>query len=77
MLTIMGGIAEFERGLIRHRCAEGIERVKAKGTKFGRKSVLDTSQRRKIAERYAQGETMAELALDYGCGEATIWRALA
>ena len=35
MLTIMGGIAEFERGLIRKRCEEGIERAKAKGTRFG------------------------------------------
>ena len=32
MLTIMGGIAEFERGLIRKRCEEGIERAKGKGT---------------------------------------------
>ena len=31
MLTIMGGIAEFERGLIRKRCEEGIERAKANG----------------------------------------------
>jgi uncharacterized protein (DUF433 family) len=38
--------------------------------------VLDAGQRRKVAERYAAGETMAELARDYGCGEATIWRAL-
>jgi Mor family transcriptional regulator len=38
--------------------------------------VLDASQRKKIAERYAGGETMAELARDYECGEATIWRAL-
>ena len=72
----MGGIAEFERELIRKRCEEGIKRAKAKGTKFGRSPVLDPSQRRKIAERYAAGETMAELARDYDCGEATIWRAL-
>jgi uncharacterized protein (DUF433 family) len=38
--------------------------------------VLDAGQRKKIAERYADGETMAELARDYDCGEATIWRAL-
>jgi DNA invertase Pin-like site-specific DNA recombinase len=76
MLTIMGGMNEFERGLIRQRCQAGIERAKAKGTKFGRTSVLDPGQRRKIAERYAAGETMAELARDYDCGEATIWRAL-
>jgi DNA invertase Pin-like site-specific DNA recombinase len=27
MLTIMSGIAEFERSLIRSRCEEGIERA--------------------------------------------------
>jgi DNA invertase Pin-like site-specific DNA recombinase len=70
MLSIMAGISEFERGLIRKRCEEGIERAKAKGTQFGRKAVLDAGQRRKISER------MAELAEVYGCGEATIWRAL-
>jgi DNA invertase Pin-like site-specific DNA recombinase len=76
MLAIMAGIAEFERGLIRQRCQDGIDRAKAKGTKFGRKSVLDPSQRKRIAERYAAGVTMAELAREYDCGEATIWRAL-
>src|SRR6476661_6367560 len=59
MLTIMGGIAEFERGLIRKRCEQGIERAKANGKQFGRPTALDAGQRRRIAERYA-GETMAE-----------------
>jgi DNA invertase Pin-like site-specific DNA recombinase len=76
MLAIMGGLAEFERELIRKRCQAGIDRAKAKGTKFGRKPLLDTSQRRRLAERYAAGETMAALAREYDCGEATIWRAL-
>jgi DNA invertase Pin-like site-specific DNA recombinase len=76
MMTIMGGIAQFERSLIRKRCQDGIDRAKAKGTRFGRKAVLDAGKRRVIAERYAKGETMAALARDYECGEATIWRAL-
>jgi len=76
MLTIMEGIAEFERGLIQKRYEEGIARAKRKGTKFGWPFTLDPSQRRRIAERYAAGETMAELARGYECGEATIWRAL-
>lgn len=76
ILTVMAGFAEFERKLIRQRCEEGIERAKAKGTQFGRRSVLDPSQRRKIAERYANGETMAALAVEYGCTTPTIWRAL-
>jgi hypothetical protein len=42
---------------------------------FGRPSRLDAGQKRKIAERYAAGETMAALAADYEVGEATIFRA--
>ena len=76
MMTIMGGIAEFERELIRSRCDEGIARAKAKGTKFGRKAKLDPGQKRKIGERYASGETMAALAIEYDVSEPTIWRAI-
>jgi DNA invertase Pin-like site-specific DNA recombinase len=76
MLTIMGGIAEFERKLIRQRCDEGIARAKAKGTKFGRKRSLSPEQVKTAADRYAKGETMAELAEVYGVSEPTIWRSL-
>jgi DNA invertase Pin-like site-specific DNA recombinase len=75
MLTIMAGINEFERSLIRKRCDEGIARAKAKGTLFGRAPKLDAGQKRKIAERYSNGETMAELAIEYDVSEP-IWRAL-
>ena len=51
MLTIMGGIAEFERGLIRQRCEAGIERARANGKQFGRPTALDAGQRRRVAER--------------------------
>ena len=37
---------------------------------------LGIGERKKIAERYGQGETMAELARDYDVGEATIHRAI-
>ena len=76
MLTIMGGISEFERGLIRKRCEEGIERAKRKGITFGRKRKLDNEMVRVAADRYAKGETMAQLAEVYGVSEPTIWRAL-
>jgi DNA invertase Pin-like site-specific DNA recombinase len=76
VVTIMSGIAEFERKLITARCEEGIAKARDQGKKFGRPSALDAGQRRKIAARYASGETMAELAREYECGEATIWRAL-
>jgi DNA invertase Pin-like site-specific DNA recombinase len=76
MLTLMGGIAEFERGLIRKRCEEGIARAKRKGTKFGRPQALDEGERRMIADRYARGATIVELAEEYEVGAGTIHRAL-
>jgi DNA invertase Pin-like site-specific DNA recombinase len=76
VMTIMGGIAEFERKLIRSRCEEGIERAKRKGTQFGRPTRLDAGEKRTIADRYAKGETIEQLAEEYECGIATIWRAL-
>ena len=76
VLAIMGGIAEFERGLIRKRCEEGIERAKRKGTKFGRPQALDEGERRTIADRYAKGATIVELAAEYEVGAGTIWRSL-
>ena len=35
MLTVLGGLAEFERELIRARTGEGRERAKARGVKMG------------------------------------------
>jgi DNA invertase Pin-like site-specific DNA recombinase len=72
----MGGIAEFERGLIRKRCEEGIERAKRKGVAFGRKRKLTKEMVLVAADRYAKGETMAELGEVYGVSLQTIWRAL-
>src|SRR6516165_8276293 len=68
MLTIFGGIAQFERSLIRKRTEEGIERAKRKGTQFGRPTRLDDGEKRKIAELYATGKTIPELAEEYECG---------
>ena len=76
VLTIMGGIAEFERKLIRGRTDEGIERAKRQGKKFGRPSALDDGQKRVIADRYGKGATIPELAAEYEVGVGTIWRAL-
>jgi DNA invertase Pin-like site-specific DNA recombinase len=37
MVTVLGGLAEFERHLILSRTAEGRHRAKARGVRFGRK----------------------------------------
>jgi DNA invertase Pin-like site-specific DNA recombinase len=76
VVTIMAGIAQFERKLIFSRTEVGIAKAREQGKKFGRPSALDVGQKRKIAEGYAKGETMATLAAEYEVGEATIFRAL-
>jgi DNA invertase Pin-like site-specific DNA recombinase len=40
MLTVLGGLAEFERHLILSRTDEGRVRAKARGVRFGRKPKL-------------------------------------
>jgi DNA invertase Pin-like site-specific DNA recombinase len=76
VITIMSGIAEFERKLILSRTEAGITKAREQGKKFGRPSALDVGQKRKIAERYAAGETMQALADEYEVGVASIHRAL-
>jgi DNA invertase Pin-like site-specific DNA recombinase len=73
---LMASLNQFERQLIRQRCDEGIARAKRLGKQFGRPRSLDAGQCLKIAERYAAGETMAELARDYEVSEPTVWRVL-
>lgn len=76
LLTVLGGLAEFERSLIRARTEAGVAHARAIGRPFGRPAKLIARQKRMIAERYARGETMAALAEDFGVGVATIHRAL-
>jgi DNA invertase Pin-like site-specific DNA recombinase len=76
MLTIMGGIAEFDRSLNCKRTDEGIERAKRQGKRFGRPESLDAGQKRVIADRYGKGATIPELAEEYSVGVGTVWRAL-
>ena len=54
MLTVLGGLAEFERELIRARTGEGRERAKARGVKMGRKPKLTEHQKREAIRRRDQ-----------------------
>jgi DNA invertase Pin-like site-specific DNA recombinase len=74
MLTILGGLAEFERTLIRSRTGEGRERAKARGVRFGRPKKLTAHQRREALDRIAAGEAVAEVARTFGIDRATVYR---
>ena len=75
MLTVLGGLAEFERDLIRSRTGEGRERAKARGVKLGRKPKLTEHQKREaIRRRDHDGETVREIARSYNVHHSTISR---
>jgi DNA invertase Pin-like site-specific DNA recombinase len=74
MLTVLGGLAEFERELIRARTGEGRKRAKDRGVKFGRPRKMTPHQRQEALERLSAGETMADVARTYAVDAATISR---
>ena len=74
MLTVLGGLAEFERDLIRARTGEGRERAKARGVKMGRPFKLTDHQKGEAIKRRDQGETLADIARSYNVSPATISR---
>jgi len=65
MLTVLGGLAEFERDLIRARTGEGRERAKARGVKMGRKPKLTPHQQTEAIKRREAGEAIREIARSY------------
>ena len=74
MLTVLGGLAEFERELIVARTGEGRTRARARGVKFGRPSKLTPHQRQEALQRLAAGETQADIARSYAVDATTIGR---
>jgi DNA invertase Pin-like site-specific DNA recombinase len=75
MLTVLGGLAEFERDLIRARTGEGRERAKARGVKLGRRPKLTEHQRQEAVRRRDTGdETLADIARSYNVSHSTISR---
>jgi DNA invertase Pin-like site-specific DNA recombinase len=74
MLTVLGGLAEFERELIRARTGEGRARAVARGVKMGRKPKLTAHQQREAIKRREKGEPMREIARSYNVSHSTISR---
>jgi len=75
MLTVLGGLAEFERDLIRARTGEGRARAVARGQKMGRPSKLTPHQRREAIKRRDSGdETLTDIGRSYNVSAATISR---
>ena len=74
MVTILGGLAEFERELILQRTGEGRERAKADGKKFGRKPKLTYHQQQEAKARREAGESFKDVAASYNVHHTAIRR---
>src|SRR5262245_11676371 len=65
MLTVLGGLAEFERELIRARTDEGRKRAQARGVRSGRKHKLTPHQIAEALARREAGEPLVEIGRSY------------
>ena len=74
ILTVLGGLAEYERSLIQARTDEGRRRARANGVKFGRKPTLTPYQRKEALARRDAGESSVAIAKTFGVSHQTILR---
>jgi DNA invertase Pin-like site-specific DNA recombinase len=74
MITILAGLATFERHLIRARTDEGRKRAQANGVRFGRPLKLTAFQIKEALARKANGEPLADIGRSYGVSHSTISR---
>ncbi|ECT4107456.1 recombinase family protein [Salmonella enterica subsp. enterica serovar Muenster] len=76
VLTIFGGIAEFERSLIVERTRNGRAAAKRRGVRFGPPPTLTVDQLAHARELIDRDRPMKEVADLLGVHRTTLWRAL-
>ena len=76
MLTVLGGVAQFEREMMLERQREGVAKAKAAGKYKGRKPISEKYQQ-EVIYMASTGMTKANIARKLNLGEATIYRILA
>ncbi|HTV29819.1 MAG TPA: recombinase family protein [Xanthobacteraceae bacterium] len=74
VLAMLGVAAKLERGRIGERTARGRADAKARGVKFGRKSIRTPHQQKEAQARVEAGEPQRSVTRSYNVGQATISR---
>src|SRR6201992_1039251 len=74
MLTVLGGLADFERELIRTRTGEGRKRAIARGVRMGRPPKMTPHQIKEALRRREAGEPHRDIARTYNVSHSTISR---
>lgn len=76
MLTMLGGIAEFEREIMLERQREGIAKAKAAGKYKGRKPTA-RAKAQDVHAMHQDGMGATAIARELGIGRASVYRILA
>lgn len=76
IMTVFGGISEFERSLILTRTQEGRDAARARGVAFGRPSKLRPDQKNVVHDLVKNGQSIAAVARTFNVHPATIYRCL-
>lgn len=76
MVTIMSGLAEFERDLLIERTKEGVAHARAEGRTAGPKPKLSAEQVRLARKAIDGGESVSSVARSLGVSRATLYRAM-
>ena len=74
IITVLGGLAEFERSLILARTGDGRARAQARGVRFGRKPKLTQHQAAEAMARRQAGEALANIGRSFNVSHSTISR---
>lgn len=77
VMTVMAGIAEFERSLIIERTQRGQKVARERGVKFGAKPKLTPAEIRDAKAQIEAGQSVAAAARQLGVHRSTLYRALA
>jgi DNA invertase Pin-like site-specific DNA recombinase len=74
MRTIMAGLAEFERDLIRERVKSGLAAAKARGVRFGRQHGQRPSDKKakKVLGLHAEGLSYRLIARNIGLSKNSV-----
>ena len=75
MLTILGSIAEFERGIMLERQREGISKAQAEGRYKGRKPTAQ-AKAAEVRSLHQNGVRPTDIAKQLGIGRASVYRIL-
>ena len=76
MVTMLGAVAEFERGLLLERQREGVAKAKADGRYKGRKPTA-RAKAAEVVKLAGEGLQRTEIAERLGIGVASVYRVLA